>query len=255
MAGRQPKDHDRSTVFVRGVRLVGTYIRAHPKPFALALLGSFAFAVASVAVSVALGEVTDRVLRPAFGAGVPASTMWLGVAVLVGLSVGRAISIMVRRYYSGVAGAAAAAWLRGAVSDRYRQLPFDFHRTTPTGELLSHMEADVEASVDVYVPVPFAIGALLLAVFALGSLLLADPFLALTGLLIIPLIVLINHAFAAPDAGAGGAIASAHLRCLGDRSRVGRRGVDREDPRPRARRDGEVPRSSGATARRPHRVG
>ena len=196
MAGRHPMQHERSRVFVRGARLVGSYIRAHPKPFALAVVGAFVFAVTSVAVSVSLGEVTDRVLRPAFGAGVRASTMWLGVAIVVGLSLGRAISIMVRRYYSGVAGAAAAAWLRGAVSDRYRQLSFDFHRTTPTGELLSHMEADVEASVDVYVPVPFAIGALLLALFALGSLLLADPFLALTGLLIIPLIVLINHAFA-----------------------------------------------------------
>lgn len=188
--------HERSPVFVRGVRLVGTYIRAHPKPFALALVGSSAFAVSSVAVSVALGRVTDRVVQPAFGAGVPTSTMWLGVAIVVGLALGRAVSIMVRRYYSGVAGAAAAAWLRGAVSDRYRQLSFDFHRSTPTGELLSHMEADVEASVDVYLPVPFAIGALLLALFALGSLLLADPFLALTGLLIIPLIVLINHSFA-----------------------------------------------------------
>ena len=196
MAGPHPMNDERSRLFLRGVRLVGSYIRAHPKPFVVAVAGAFVFAIASVAVSVALDMVTDRVLRPAFGAGVSPTTMWIGVAGILGLSIVRAISIMVRRYYSGVAGAAAAAWLRSAVADRYRLLSFDFHRTTPTGELLSHMEADVEASVDVYVPVPFAAGALLLALFALGSLLLADVFLALTGLLIVPLVVVINHAFA-----------------------------------------------------------
>lgn len=222
MAGRHPMNDERSPVFLRGVRLVGTYMRAHPKPFALAVVGAFVFALASVAVSVALGEVTDRVMEPAFEDGVEASTMWLGVAILLVLSIVRAISIMVRRYYSGVAGSAAAATLRGEVSDRYRQQSFDFHRTTPTGELLSHMEADVEASVDVYVPVPFSIGAMLLALFALWSLLLADVYLALTGLLIVPMIVLINHAFAyrmqAP--------AARSLRRISDVSAIAHESVD-----------------------------
>jgi ATP-binding cassette, subfamily B, bacterial len=184
-------------LFVRGVRLIRSYIRAHPKPFALAVAGAFAFAIASVAVSVALGRVTDRVLRPAFGSGVEAETMWLGVAAIMGLATLRALSIMVRRYYSGVAGAAVAATLRQRVSDRYRQLSFAYHRATPTGELLSHMEADVEAAVDVYYPVPFSVGAFLLAAFALGALLLADPFLAAIGLIVVPATVLMNRSFAA----------------------------------------------------------
>jgi ATP-binding cassette, subfamily B, bacterial len=196
MTGGHPKDDQRSGLFLRGVRLIGSYIRDQPKPFAWAVAGAFVFAVVSVAVSSALGRATDRILEPAFDGGTPASTMWFGVAVLLGLTTVRAVSIMVRRYYSGVAGAAVAASLRSAVSDRYRELPFAFHRTTPTGELLSHMEADVEASVDVYYPVPFSIGALLLALFALGSLVATDPFLALTGLLIIPTMVGINRAFA-----------------------------------------------------------
>lgn len=196
MAGQDPRREDRPGLFLRGVRLVGSYIRAHPRPFARAVAGAFAFALASVAVSVALGQVTDRVLRPAFGSGVSPGTMWLGVAAILGLATLRAVSIMVRRYYSGVAGAAVAASLRAAVSDRYRDLSFDYHRTTPAGELLSHMEADVEASVDVYFPVPFSVGALLLALFALGSLVLADPFLAAVGLLIVPLMIVMNRSFA-----------------------------------------------------------
>ena len=183
-------------VFSRGVHLIRSYIRTHPKPFWISVAGAFAFAIASVAVSVALGRVTDRVLKPAFGSGVDAGTLWLGVAAVMGLATLRAVSIMVRRYYSGVAGAAVAATLRSRVSDRYRALSFGYHRATPTGELLSHMEADVEAAVDVYYPVPFSVGALLLAVFALSALVIADPFLAAIGLIVVPATVLMNRSFA-----------------------------------------------------------
>lgn len=207
---------------MRGIRLIDSYIRLHPKPFALAVAGTFVFAVASVAVSTALGQVTDRVLRPAFDEGVSAATMWVSVAVVLGLSIVRAISIMVRRYYSGVAGSAVAASLRDAVSDRYRELSLEFHRTTPTGELLSHMEADVEASVDVYFPVPFSIGALLLALFAFGSLVATDLFLALTGLLVIPTTVVINHRFARRMAEP----AARALRRISDVSAIAHESVD-----------------------------
>ena len=53
-------------LFGRGVRLVVSYIRMHPRPFAIAVFGAFLYAIGSVAVTVALGRVTDRVLRPAF---------------------------------------------------------------------------------------------------------------------------------------------------------------------------------------------
>ena len=56
----------RRDLFGRGVRLVVSYIRMHPRPFAIAVTGAFLFAIGSVAVTVALGWVTDRVLRPAF---------------------------------------------------------------------------------------------------------------------------------------------------------------------------------------------
>jgi ATP-binding cassette subfamily B protein len=209
-------------LFSRGVRLIRSYIRTHPKPFAIAVAGAFVFAIASVGVSVALGRVTDRVLRPAFGPGVSAEAMWLGVAAIMGLATLRALSIMVRRYFSGVAGAAVAATLRSRVSDRYRELSFDYHRTTPTGELLSHMEADVEAAVDVYYPVPFSVGAMFLAIFALAALLIADPFLAAIGLVIVPATVLMNRSFAARMQGP----AQRGLQRVADVSAVAHESID-----------------------------
>ena len=60
----------------------------------------------------------------------------------------RAPGLMLRRYFSG-RGARVMATLRTRIADRYRDLSLAFHRETPTGELLAHMEADVEAAVDV----------------------------------------------------------------------------------------------------------
>ena len=190
--GEGPRD-----LFGRGVRLVVSYIRMHPRPFAIAVFGAFLYAIGSVAVTVALGRVTDRVLRPAFTPeGVDASTVWLGIGAVMGLTALRAIGIGIRRYYSGVTGAAVAATLRERVSDRYRDLALSYHRTRPTGELLAHMEADVEAAIEVLYPIPFAIGVIFLVVFALVSLVATDPFLTLIGLLTVPALGLMNRSFA-----------------------------------------------------------
>lgn len=184
-------------LFARGVRLIASDVRTHPRPFAISVTGAFVYAVASVAVTVALGRVTDRVLRPAFTAeGVPASTVWLGIGAVLALASLRALGIGVRRFYSGVFGSAVAATLRERVSDRYRDLALGYHRAQPTGELLAHMEADVEASIEVLYPIPFSIGVTFLVLFALGSLAVTDPFLTLVGLLMVPALGLLNRSFA-----------------------------------------------------------
>ena len=108
----------------------------------------------------------------------------------------RALGIMVRRYYSGVAGERVMATLRRQVSDRYRELALQYHRETPTGELLAHMEADVKAAVDVFWPVPFATGVIVLVVLAMIQMLRVDPWLALVGALLFPALALMNRSFA-----------------------------------------------------------
>jgi ABC-type multidrug transport system fused ATPase/permease subunit len=58
------------------------------------------------------------------------------------------------------------------------------------------MEADVKAAVDLYWPVPFAIGVVFLTVFAMVSMLASDPYLALVGLVLFPTLALMNQSFA-----------------------------------------------------------
>ena len=49
-------------IFRRGMRLVGSYVRMHPKPFAASVAGAVLFAFASLWLTEALGRATDEVL-------------------------------------------------------------------------------------------------------------------------------------------------------------------------------------------------
>jgi ATP-binding cassette subfamily B protein len=183
-------------IFRRGVRLVVSYVRMHPKPFAAAVAGAVLFAFASLWLTEALARATDEVLTPAFEGELDTSKVWLAVGGLMLGGIGRALGIMVRRYYSGVAGERVMATLRTRVAERYRALSLRYHRETPTGELLAHMEADVKAAVDVFWPVPFAMGVIVLTGLALIALLTTDPVLALVGLFVFPTLAIMNQIFA-----------------------------------------------------------
>ena len=183
-------------IFRRGMRLVASYVRMHPKPFAASLVGAVLFAFASLWLTEALARATDDVLRPAFEGEVESRDVLLAVGALMIGGVGRALGIMLRRYYSGVAGERVMATLRTRVAERYRALSLRYHRETPTGELLAHMEADVKAAVDVFWPVPFAVGVILLALLALGALVVSDPYLAMVGLIVFPSLAVMNRIFA-----------------------------------------------------------
>jgi ABC-type multidrug transport system fused ATPase/permease subunit len=121
-----------------------------------------------------------------------------------------------------VAGERVMATLRNRVADRYRDLQLQFHKETPTGELLAHMEADVKAAVDVFWPVPFASGVILLTLLAMGSLLAADPWLALIGVILFPTLAAMNQVFARRMEGP----ARAAQEDIGDVSAVAHESID-----------------------------
>jgi ABC-type multidrug transport system fused ATPase/permease subunit len=178
------------------MRLIGSYIRMHPGPFFISVTGAFLYAVGTIGSTYVLGRVTNQVLVPAFGSGVTSRQIWFGGLAIVGIAAVRGFGIGLRRYFSGMVGERVSQTLRLQVAERYKELPAAYHRTRPAGELLAHMEADVEAAVDVLYPVPFATGVIFLLVFALVSLIATDPYLAAVGLLVIPSLALMNRSFA-----------------------------------------------------------
>jgi ATP-binding cassette, subfamily B, bacterial len=187
---------ERRGIFLRGLRLIGYYIRTHPGPFAASVVGASLYAAGSIGSTYVLGRVTNNVLVPAFGEGVTGRQVALAAAAIVGVSSVRAFGIGLRRYFSGMSGGKMMQTIRVQVAEHYKQLPVAYHRETPTGELLAHMEADVNAAVEVLYPVPFATGVLMLVGFSVVSLVLTDPFLAAIGLLVIPSLAVLNRSFA-----------------------------------------------------------
>jgi ABC-type multidrug transport system fused ATPase/permease subunit len=187
---------ERRSVFMRGLRIIGSYVAMHPWPFAVAVSGATLYAGMTVGSTIVLGRITDRVLVPAFSAhGVRFSTVLWGAFAIFLVGVVKAIGVILRRYFAGMTAARVRRTLTTRVVDRYQELPLAYHRAHPTGELMAHAEADVEASIDVLHPLPWSLAVILLVLFATISLVVTDPFMALIGVLVLPGLGVINRIY------------------------------------------------------------
>lgn len=189
---------EQRSVFMRGLRIIGAYIATHPLPFTIAVTGATIYAGMTVGSTIVLGRITDRVLVPAFKhGGVKASTIAWSVVAIMGVGLIRAAGIIMRRYFAGMTGSRMRMTLTNRVVDRYQALPLAYHRSRPTGELMAHAEADVQAAIEVIHPLPWSLAVVLLVVFATIALLLTDLFLAIIGILVLPGLAVINRYYTA----------------------------------------------------------
>ncbi len=184
-----------SDLFRRGVRVIARYVREEPRRFALAVTGASLYAAAAVGSTVVLGRVTQNVILPAFGEGVTQGTVVAGSLAILAMGLLRAVSIVLRRYNGGLTAFRVQAHWRRRISDAYLDVPLEFHRSRPTGELLAHTDSDVLAATEVMSPVPFTIGVVALIFFALISLALVDIWLMLLALLLFPALALLNRLY------------------------------------------------------------
>jgi ATP-binding cassette subfamily B protein len=191
----EPTADQQRSVFRRGLRIIASYIATHPIPFAISVTGASLYAAATVATTVILGKVTDRVLVPAFKGQVSVGTLVGGIVAILAVSVVRAGGVITRRYFAGMTGSRMRRTLANGVVDRYQQLPLSYHRSHPTGELMAHAEADVQAAIDVIHPLPWSLAVVLLILFAGITLILTDPFLAVIGCSILPGLTIINRVY------------------------------------------------------------
>lgn len=180
----------------RGLTLMGRYIRGQPKPFAVSVVGATVFALSAVGTTVVLGRVTDNLIIPSFeDDGATGSALVGSVVALVCVTLLRAISIVLRRYFGAMTGRRTQAGLRRGVTDRFLHVPMSYHHRTPAGQLLAHADADIEAATEVIYPLPFSLGVIMLIVFSLISLLLVDPVLALVAIVLFPALAVVNRIY------------------------------------------------------------
>ncbi len=164
--------------------------------FAWAVGGSAVYGAMTVAQAAVLGQVTARVVVPAFADGrIGTATLLLGGLALFAVSAVKAGGVVIRRIAAGAMNYRLEAGDRRRVTTRYLYLPLSWQVRQPTGRLLSHANADVEASWAVIAPLPMAIGVLVMIAVASVAMVLADPVLAAVSLLTFPAVFAVNFVY------------------------------------------------------------
>ncbi len=182
--------------FLRGLRVIGVGVREQPRWFSISVAGSALYGVMTVLTTTAIGKVTHEQIQPAVAAGrVTGSQLgwiafWVAGAVLLNV-----VGIVLRRIAGGLTMYNVSAEFRRRVTRQYLRLPLSWHHRHPSGQLLSNANADVEATWNVFMPLPMSLGVLVMLVVGVGQMLVVDPVMALIGLLVFPLLFLANAFF------------------------------------------------------------
>lgn len=185
-----------SSTLREGLSVIVRGIKGQPRWFSVAVLGSVVYGVMTGLTAWAIGWVVDRAVSPAIAARqVTASQLWfiggvLGLAVLVTV-----IGVIGRRLAGGVAMFNLGADYRRQVTRQYLRLPLSWHHRHPSGQLLSNANADVEATWNIFAPLPMALGVIVMLIFGIVQMFIVDPFLALVGITVFPMLFAANVAF------------------------------------------------------------
>ena len=195
-AAPAPRPAATGAVLRRGLRVIWGGMRAQPRATSIAVLGAVLWASATVGTAWAIGWVTDTVIAPAVrDRDVGLSGLGLIFGVLVAILAVNVLGVILRRVYATVAGFNLQAQYRRDVTRQYLRLPLSWHHAHPSGQLLSNAHADVEATWQVFNPLPMAIGVVVMLVIAGTMMVLGDPFLAFIGLLVFPGLFAANVVF------------------------------------------------------------
>ena len=177
----------------RGMDLIKRQMGRARREFALGFGGTIIYAIATIVSAFIIGWVTDSILLPSVERGEIAGATLVGAALaILTVSVARGFGITIRRYGAYKAQFRLQQRDRTDVTDRYLELPIEWHRRHPTGQLLSNVNADVEAASFIAAPLPMAFGVIVMLVVTAILLIFTDPFLALVGFGIGPAIAITN---------------------------------------------------------------
>jgi len=184
------------SVVRRSLTLIGRGLRDESRVYFWAVLSSGIFGALTVFVARAVGWATDTVVIPAFSGDTAAQgRWWVAGLVLFGIALALALTVAARRIIAGLGYANLQARHRTRVTRQYLRLPISWHRQHPAGQLLSNANSDVEAATNVFNPLPFALGVVVMLFVAFVSLLSVDPWITLAAFTIIPIVVVVNAVF------------------------------------------------------------
>ncbi len=195
MAARHPEPNQ-IPVAGNARHLIGRQLRRAPREFTLGGVGTTIYAAMTVLSSFVIGWITDDILLPAADRGdVTTASLAAAAGAVIGVGLLRGFGIAMRRtgaYYSQYR---LQYRDRIEVTSKYLDLPTEWHRRHPTGQLLANANEDVEAASFIASPLPMAFGVILMLIATAVILIVTDPFLALIGFMVGPAILVVNYTY------------------------------------------------------------
>lgn len=177
----------------RALSLIRELVSYHPGMFVIAMLGAAVFAVFTVASSWGLRWVIDEVIMPRFDSGERnVATLLTGVALLIGIALVRAAGVIIRRTWAGKTEWKTAESITGEVVERLIEQTAPWHRHQRTGDLITRAGVDVEATVAILAPLPYASSVFLMMVVAAIGMLVLDVVLGIVAIAVFPLLIIAN---------------------------------------------------------------
>lgn len=174
-------------------RLLRGLLRHHKRLFFTAVGCAAVYASCTVASSVVVRLITDKVIVPRFDNGSVATGRVIAVlGLLVAVGVLRAAGVIGRRTFATRTSWRVAESLTAEVVDRVVAQPVPWHRQHRTGDIITRAGVDAEAATQVLNPLPFATSVVLMLVLSAVWLLITDVWLGLAAVAVFPLLIGLN---------------------------------------------------------------
>ena len=173
--------------------LINRLVRFHPKLFITAVSGATLFALCTVASSIGLRWMIDRVLLVRFEQNiVDLPALIAGSIIVIGIGLLRAFGVVVRRSYAGKAEWRTCETLTERVIDHIVAQPIEWHRKRMTGDIVARCGVDADASVAILAPLPFSTSVVVMMVVSASWMLFVDIPLGLVAVVVFPILLLLN---------------------------------------------------------------
>jgi ABC-type multidrug transport system fused ATPase/permease subunit len=179
-----------------GMSLVVRAVREEPAQFTTAVAGSALFTTLTIFSAYLSGAIVTRVMVPAASrGGVGLAWLLTAAGLVLATALGRAGGLYARRRGAGGLWSGIQARYRRRVVRRYLMLPPSWHQRHGTGVLLSNVNADVEAMAAPLIPLPLAVGTVVMLVGSTAALWVTDWPFGLIAVAIFPALMLINFVY------------------------------------------------------------
>ena len=173
--------------------LINQLVRFHPKLFAIAVSGATLFALFTVASSIGLRWMIDRVILVRFEQNVTdLAALIAGSIIVIGIGLLRAFGVVIRRSYAGKAEWRTCETLTEKVIDHIVAQPIEWHRKKMTGDIVARCGVDADASVAILAPLPFSTSVVVMMVVSASWMLFVDIPLGLVAVVVFPILLLLN---------------------------------------------------------------